>query len=67
MESGKHRKTRIVENSMEEENIQSFFLKHGGEVISLALNLIRKLDAREILGLHKSMEVVCIEVAFNIR
>ena len=52
---------------MEEENIQSFFLKHGGEVISLALNLIRKLDAREILGLHKSMEVVCIEVAFNIR
>lgn len=67
MESGKHRKTWIVENSTEEENIQSFFLKCGGEVISLALNLIRKLDARKILGLHKSMEVVCIEVAFNIR
>lgn len=58
-------KTRIVENSMEEEDIQSFFLKSGGEVVSLALNLIRRLDARETLGLHESMEVVCTEVVFN--
>lgn len=59
------KKTRIVENSKEEENIRSFFLKSGSEVVSLALNLISRLDARQTLGLHKSMEVVCTGVVFN--
>lgn len=31
------------------------------------MNLIRRLDARETLGLHKSVEVVCTEEVFSIR
>ena len=63
----RQRKTKIVEDSIEKENIKSSFLTCGVEVASWAQNLIRRLDARETLGLNKNVEVMCIEVVFNIR
>lgn len=63
----RQRKTRIVENSKEKKNIKSSFLTHGVEIASLAQNLIRRLDTRKTLRLDKTVEVMCIDVVFNLR
>lgn len=34
----RQRKTRIIENSVKEENIKSSYLTHGAEIASLAQN-----------------------------
>lgn len=63
----RQRKTKVVENRMEEENRKSSILTCGVNIASLAHKWIRRLDVKETPGLDKSVKVICIEVVFNIK